>query len=156
MNRRCYSALPVPAKIENRYVSSDTNFRGSLAERHFADTRFVAVYRIDRRTANVWGEWSSYPADKGTASINYDATLQGKSPVRETSYIRLRSLPPTSFLLPLPPAPLPPPVPHSLVLALISTLGIRHSAHGRPLPETTLLSGLPAPGRAKGRRATEL
>lgn len=85
-------------------VLSDTNFRDSLAERHFADTRFVAVYRIDRRTANVWGEWSSYPADKGTASINYDATLQGKSPVRETSYIRLRSLPPASF--PLVPHPL--------------------------------------------------
>lgn len=76
---------------------------GSLAGQYFADTRFVAVYRIDRRTANVWGEWSSYPADKGTASINYDATLQGKSPVRETSYIRLRSLPPTSF--PSSPAP---------------------------------------------------
>ena len=64
------------------------------------DTRFVTVYRIDRRTANVWGEWSSYPADKGTASINYDATLQGKSPVQETSYVRLRSLPATLFLPP--------------------------------------------------------
>ncbi|XP_036140559.1 uncharacterized protein LOC118644892 isoform X2 [Monomorium pharaonis] len=55
-----------------------------LTERHFADTRFVAVYRIDRRTANVWGEWSSYPADKGTASINYDATLQASDPAGST------------------------------------------------------------------------
>ena len=56
----------------------------------FVDTRCVAVYRIDRGTANVWGEWSSYPADKGMASINYAATLQGKSPVQETSRVRLR------------------------------------------------------------------
>lgn len=110
-------------------------------EQHFADTRFVAVYRIDRRTANVWGEWSSYPADKGTASINYDATLQGKSPVRETFYIRLRSLPlfPSSSSSPIPPPCLLPPSSSLLLPPLVS------DTHGCPSPMTLLPSG-----KAKG------
>lgn len=119
-------------------------------EQHFADTRFVAVYRIDRRTANVWGEWSSYPADKGTASINYDATLQGKSPVRETFYIRLRSLPlfsSSSSSSSIPPPCLLPPRPRSYFHPWYPTLNSRLSfADDPPLPS----------GRAEGRRATEL
>lgn len=85
-----------PSMSRSQNADDPRNHREARREtsRYFSDTRVVMVYRIDRRTANVWGEWSSYPADKGTASINYDATLQGKSPVQETSYVRLRSLPP--------------------------------------------------------------
>lgn len=51
---------------------------------NFEDTRYV---RVGMGSIEGWppcGERSSYPKDKGTASINYDATLRGKSPLQGT------------------------------------------------------------------------
>lgn len=146
--------LRLQSQIAELHVESDkirnrANSRRA-GERHFADTRVVAVYRIDRRTANVWGEWSSYPADKGTASINYDATLQGKSPVRGTSYIRLRSFPFPLFL------------PLILSLPVARRLSYFHPWHPTLSPQSSFDVDdpplrPPGPTRmAKGRRATEL